>query len=142
MKGNFCPKIVQQPSLITNTRKNNRKCSCIFSVSHCGICISQCEICIPHCGFCISHCGTENFLIHFIPYSLVFQGIYPFIPPHLLFQGNRSLAEYLRELPEEKQRAADGGCGIRNGLSPKHAFHAEETGQHQGKRYQQDDLTE
>ena len=127
---------------IKNSRKHNPKRSCIFSVSHCGICISQCEICIPHCGFCIPHCGTENLPKGFTPYLLVFQRIYPFIPQNLFFHGNRGLAEYLRELPEEKQRAADGGCGIRNGLSPKYAFHAEETGQHQGKRYQQDDLTE
>ena len=127
---------------ITNVCMNNRKCSCIFSVSHCGICISQCEIYIPHCGFCIPHCGTENFLAHSTLYLLVFQGIYSVIPQNLFFHRNRGLAEYLRELPEEEQGAADGGCSIRNGLSQKHAFHAEETGQHQGKRHQQNDLTE
>ena len=127
---------------IKNSRKHNPKRSCIFSVSHCGICISQCEICIPHCGFCIPHCGTENLPKGFTPYLHVFQRIYPFIPQNLFFHRNRGFAEYLRELPEEEQRATDGGCSIRNGLSQKHAFHAEETGQHQGKRYQQDDLTE
>ena len=142
MKGHFCPKIVCQSSLITNIRKHNCKSPYTFSVPHFGICISQCEICIPHCGFCIPHCGTENMLIRFILYLLVFQGIYSVIPQNLFFHRNRGLAEYLRELPEEEQGAADGGCSIRNGLSQKHAFHAEETGQHQGKRHQQNDLTE